>query len=115
MHRTLRKVVSSLAAVSFAFAMLSAAGYDCPVIAGSVPMESGTVEGAAHDCGDPQPTAPVPGHHECKMLTSCTGVSFTPTDLAGVGDELPRVRPDVLDDARPGEVLRAPVAPPPRA
>lgn len=115
MHRTLRKVVSSLAAVSFAFAMLSAAGHDCPEIASSVPVSSGSVEGTAHDCGDPEPTAPVPGHHDCDMLMSCKGVSFTATALAEVGDELSRVRPDALDDARPGDVLFAPVAPPPRA
>lgn len=115
MRRTLRIVLASLSVVSLAFAMLVASGYDCSAVAASPSMATGSVDGTAHDCGDPEPTAPAPGHHDCKMLTSCATVSLSATVLAVAGDRPPQVRPDVRNDARPTDVLRAPVAPPPRA
>ena len=115
MRRTLRIVLASLSVVSLAFAMLVASGYDCAAMATSVTVATGSADGATHDCGDPEPTAPAPGHHDCKMLTSCATVSLSATVLAVAGDRSRQARPDVRNDARPSDVLRAPVAPPPRA
>ena len=121
MRRTLRIVLASLSAVSLAFAMLAASGYDCSEMAASADMATsadmaaGPVDGAAHDCGDPAPTAPASGHHDCKMLTSCATASLSATGLTVVGLRPAQLSPDVRDDALPSDVLRAPVAPPPRA
>ncbi|MCE9601334.1 MAG: hypothetical protein K8S21_03855 [Gemmatimonadetes bacterium] len=115
MRRALRIVLASLSVVSLAFAMLVASGYDCSAVAAPASMTTGSVHGTAHDCGDPGPTAPAPGHHDCKMLGSCATVSLSATVLADAGVGAPQVRPDVDNDSRPSDVLRAPVAPPPRA
>ena len=115
MRRTLRMVLASLSAVSLAFATLTAAGYDCSEMAASIGMAMGSVDAAAHDCGDPEPTAPASEHHDCKMLTSCANASLSAPLLAVAESRRPQMSPDVRDDAPPSDVLRAPVAPPPRA
>lgn len=115
MRRPLRKLFSLLAAASLAIAMLSAAAFECPEMPASASVGSGHAAEAAHDCGDQEPIAPAPGHHDCQMLAPCAIVALTTSMSVAIDERVPAARHVALNDARPSDVIPALVAPPPRA
>lgn len=115
MRPPLRKLLSLVTASSLAMAMLTAATSDCAEMATSTSVASGQAADDMHDCGDPAPAAPVPSHHDCRMMASCASVALSARLSVDIGRPVPPVRPVALDDARPRDVVPALVAPPPRA